>query len=216
MVCHNMNMIKRFIYLFSAVIVVAPGAIIAESGFSEPRPFVNRKSQLAQAIFAGGCFWCMEAPFEKMVGVHAVIAGYTGGKEKNPLYAQVSSGQSSHVEAVLVLYDPKRIRYETLLAVFWRSINPEQEDGQFYDIGPQYKTYIFYANAVERRAAEKSKAELLRSGKFRRIATQIVPASAFWPAEDYHQDYYKKNPEHYERYRTGSGRDAYLRKKWGD
>jgi methionine-S-sulfoxide reductase len=186
----------------------------ADARFSHPRPFVNKQTQLSVAIFAGGCFWCMEPPFEKLAGVKAVISGYTGGKEEAPTYEQVSSGQSSHVEAVLVLYDPKQVSYEKLLSVFWRNINPEQEDGQFYDIGAQYKTYIFYGSESERRAAEKSRGELMRSGKFTRIATQIRPATTFWPAEDYHQDYYKKNPEHYLRYRTASGRDAYLKSKW--
>ncbi|GAB4422388.1 MAG: hypothetical protein OHK0011_01260 [Turneriella sp.] len=186
----------------------------AEAGFSEPRPYVKKEAHLSVAVFAGGCFWCMEPPFEKLAGVKAVISGYAGGKERNPTYDQVSYGKSSHIESVLVLYDPKQVKYETLLGVFWRNINPEQEDGQFYDIGPQYKTYIFYGNDTERREAEKSKRELLRSGKFRRIATRIVPATEFWPAEDYHQDYYKKNPVHYQRYRSGSGRDAYLKQLW--
>jgi methionine-S-sulfoxide reductase len=180
--------------------------------FSLPRPYVNR---LRTAIFAGGCFWCMEPPFEKLVGVKTVISGYSGGTEKNPTYHEVSYGLTTQVESVLVLYDPALVSYEKLLDVFWRNINPEQEDGQFYDRGEQYKTYIYYANDAEKQAAEKSKVELLKSGKFKKIAVQIRPANAFWPAEDYHQDYYKKNPEHYYRYRSGSGRDAYIEAKWG-
>lgn len=185
-----------------------------DNRFSLPRPYVNADKKLATAVFAGGCFWCMEPPFEKLQGVKAVYSGYAGGKENNPTYDDVSYGRSSHVEAVLVLYDPKLVSYEKLLRVFWQNINPEQNDGQFYDRGTQYMTYIFYANEAERRLAEKSKGDLAATKKFARIATRISPTTAFWPAEDYHQDYYKKNPAHYYQYRTGSGRDAYLKSKW--
>lgn len=205
---------KRCIYLLSAGLWACSAPAGAKAGFSEPRPYAKREAHLAVAVFAGGCFWCMEPPFEKLAGVTAVISGYAGGKEKNPTYDEVSHGKSSHIESVLVLYDPKQVSYEKLLDVFWRNINPEQEDGQFYDIGPQYRTFVFYSNEAERRAAEKSKGDLLRSGRFGRIATQIRPATDFWPAEDYHQDYYKKNPVHYERYRKGSGRDEFLKKTW--
>ncbi|MFZ5627950.1 MAG: peptide-methionine (S)-S-oxide reductase MsrA [Spirochaetota bacterium] len=207
-------MINRCIYLLGAAFLACSVPAGAKGAFSEPRPYVKKEAQLSIAVFAGGCFWCMEPPFEKLAGVKAVISGYAGGKEKNPTYDEVSYGRSSHIESVLVLYDPRQVSYEQLLGVFWRNINPEQEDGQFYDVGPQYKTYIFYGNDTERREAEKSKGELLRSGKFKRVATRIVPATAFWPAEDYHQDYYKKNPAHYQRYRVGSGRDAYLKRLW--
>lgn len=204
----------RALILFSAL----NGATLvsAESGFSLPRPYKQNDQKLRVAIFAGGCFWCMEPPFEKLRGVKAVISGYAGGKEKNPTYDNVSYGRTTHVESVLVLYDPRQVSYRELLQVFWRNINPEQGDGQFYDRGEQYKTYIFYANAAEQSEAEKSKMDLLRSGKFAQIATGIRPATEFWPAEDYHQDYYKKNPGHYYRYRKGSGRDDYLRAKWGN
>jgi len=182
--------------------------------FTLPRPYVNKDAKLKTAIFAGGCFWCMEPPFEKLAGVKAVISGYSGGSEKHPTYDQVSYGRTSQVESVLVLYDPKVINYEKLVDVFWQNINPEQDDGQFYDRGPQYKTYIYYSTEAERVSAEKSKAKLAASGKFVKIATQIKAANEFWPAEDYHQDYYKKNPGHYYQYRTGSGRDAYIKSKW--
>lgn len=185
-------------------------------GFSLPRPYVNKEGKLRTAIFAGGCFWCMEPPFEKLPGVKAVISGYSGGKEKNPTYGEVSYGRTSQVESVLVLYDPAQVSYDKLLQVFWRNINPEQEDGQFYDRGEQYRTYIFFNTPEEKASAEKSKSELLQTGKFGRIAVQIKAANAFWPAEDYHQDYYKKNPDHYYRYRKGSGRDDYIRSKWGN
>ncbi len=184
------------------------------SNFSLRRPYILSDKKLATAVFAGGCFWCMEPPFEKLNGVKAVISGYAGGKEENPTYDEVSYGRSSHVEAVLVLYDPKTVSYAKLLEVFWQNINPEQADGQFYDRGPQYMTYIFYGNEAERKLAEKSKGDLAATKKFSRIATRLAPATAFWPAEDYHQDYYKKNPAHYYQYRTGSGRDAYLESKW--
>ena len=208
---------KYILTLVASALVFACNEAATAGGkgsFSFPRPYKETNAQLWTAAFAGGCFWCMEPPFEKLPGVKAVISGYTGGREKNPTYDEVSYGRTSHAEAVLVVYDPKKIKYEKLLEVFWRNINPEQADGQFYDRGPQYKTYIYYANAAEKAAAEKSRADLLRTGKFSRIGTEIVPANDFWPAEDYHQDYYQKNPEHYYRYRTGSGRDAYIKSKW--
>ncbi len=183
--------------------------------FTLPRPYVNKDTKLRTAIFAGGCFWCMEPPYEKLAGVKAVISGYSGGKEKNPTYSEVSYGRSSQVESVLVLYDPAQVSYEKLLDVFWRNINPEQDDGQFYDRGEQYKTYIFFGSKTEKAAAEKTRDEMAASGKFGKIAVKIKEANDFWPAEDYHQDYYKKNPTDYYRYRKGSGRDAYIESKWG-
>lgn len=166
------------------------------------------------AIFAGGCFWCMESPFEKLAGVKAVIVGYTDGKEKKPTYSEVSYGNTGHVEAVLVVYNPKVVQYERLLDVYWQSINPEQDDGQFYDRGDPYKPYIFISNKEERKAAEDSSRAMAVSGKFVRIAVKIKEASAFWPAEDFHQGYYKKNPKHYAEYVNASGRKAYLESKW--
>ena len=169
-----------------------------------------------QAVFAGGCFWCMEPPFEKLDGVKAVYSGYTGGTEIAPTYRAVYSGQTGHAEAVLVEYDPAKITYEKLLFTYWRSINPTQVNGQFYDVGPQYRTAIFYLNAGQKKLAEVSKQELADSGKFKaKIAVQIVPATRFWKAEEYHQDYYKQNPAHYKQYATGSGRTGYLEQLWG-
>lgn len=193
----------------------AEGATTSRDKFSFPRPFVNKDPKLKSAIFAGGCFWCMVSPFEKIKGVKGVISGYSGGKEKNPTYDEVSYGKTGHAESVLVLYDPQQVSYEKLLDTFWRSINPEQDDGQFYDRGDHYKTYIFYDTKEEKNAAEKSKAEVAASGKYTRIAVQIKEAKEFWPAEDYHQDYYKKNPAHYYQYYNGSGRKAYIESKWG-
>lgn len=172
---------------------------------------------LKKATFAGGCFWCMEPPFEKMEGVVNVIAGYTGGSQKNPTYEEVSSGKTGHVEAIQVVYDPSRVRYEALLDLFWRQIDPTDEGGQFVDRGQQYKSAIFYHDENQKRAAEKSKEDLEQSGRFGKpIVTKIVPYSAFYKAEDSHQDYYRKNPIRYKLYRLHSGRDRYLKEKWGN
>lgn len=169
------------------------------------------------ATFAGGCFWCMEGPFEQLDGVSAVISGYTGGTTPNPTYEDVSSGRTGHAEAIQITYDPAKVTYEQLLEVFWRNIDPTQADGQFADHGRQYRTAIFYHTEEQRRLAEASKQALQSSGKFTQpIVTTIEPAAAFYPAEAYHQDYYKKNPSHYQRYRIGSGRAGFLQRTWGD
>ncbi|MEM7437580.1 MAG: peptide-methionine (R)-S-oxide reductase MsrB [Myxococcota bacterium] len=174
-------------------------------------------SDLETATFAGGCFWCMEPPFEKLDGVTRVTSGYTGGKEPNPTYKEVSYGRTSHVEAVQVEYDPTQVSYAYLLEVFWRQINPTDDGGQFADRGKQYRTAIFVQNDEERALAEASKTNLGKSGVFKKpIVTQIVDAGPFYPAEGYHQDYYKKNPTNYKQYRRGSGRDGFLKKTWGD
>jgi len=173
-------------------------------------------TKTATATFAGGCFWCMEPPFEKLEGVRSVTSGYAGGTEPNPTYEQVSSGKTGYVESVQIVYDPSRITYEQLLEVFWMNVDPTQADGQFADHGKQYRTAIFYHDDQQKRLAQASKAALERSGKFPKpIVTDIVPAATFYPAEDYHQDYYKKNPLHYKRYRLGSGREGFLQKTWG-
>jgi peptide methionine sulfoxide reductase msrA/msrB len=168
------------------------------------------------ATFAGGCFWCTEADFEKTDGVVKVISGYTGGKKENPTYEEVSAGKSGHVEAIQVYYDPAKITYEGLLEVFWRHIDPTDNGGQFADRGGQYRSAIFYRDEEEKRLAEKSKETLEKSGKFPKpIATEILKLSKFYPAEEYHQDYYKKNPLRYQYYRSGSGRDQFLKESWG-
>jgi len=173
--------------------------------------------RLEQATFAGGCFWCMEPPFEKLPGVVSVTAGYTGGTKKNPTYEEVSSGRTGHAEAVEVVYDPSKVAYEQLLEVFWRNIDPTQAYGQFADRGTQYRTAIFYHAEEQKRLAEASKDQLEQSGKFDKpIVTEIAPASTFYPAEEYHQDYYKKHSIHYKLYRAGSGREGFLRTVWGD
>lgn len=172
---------------------------------------------MAVATFAGGCFWCMEPPFDNLPGVTATISGYTGGRTANPSYEEVSSGATGHAESVDVIYDPKKVSYEKLLEVFWVNIDPTVKDRQFCDTGTQYRTAIFYHDDAQRKAAEASKAALDKSKPFKEpIVTQIVMAGAFYPAEDYHQDYYKKNPVRYNFYRTGCGRDARLKQLWGD
>lgn len=174
----------------------------------------NEKIKLA--TFAGGCFWCMIQPFERLAGVHEVISGYIGGCMENPAYEDVCSGNTGHYEAVKITYDPSQISYESLLDTFWKQIDPTDPIGQFADKGEQYRTAIFYHDEEQREKAEASKAELEGSGKFSEpIATKIIPVSKFYPAEEYHQDYHKKNPERYKRYRQGSGREAYLKKTWG-
>ncbi|HDZ89853.1 MAG: peptide-methionine (R)-S-oxide reductase MsrB [Deltaproteobacteria bacterium] len=170
---------------------------------------------LEKATFAGGCFWCMEHPFEELEGVVDVISGYTGGHEKDPTYEEVSSGRTGHVEAVQVTFDPSRTGYGELLEVFWRQIDPTDPGGQFVDRGSQYRTMIFYHNEGQRILAQKAKAELESSGIYHRpIVTDIRKASTFYPAEDYHQDYYRKNSMGYKQYRRGSGRDRYLTEVW--
>ncbi|WP_394708046.1 peptide-methionine (R)-S-oxide reductase MsrB [uncultured Desulfosarcina sp.] len=167
------------------------------------------------AVFAGGCFWCTESDFEKANGVIQVVSGYTGGRVENPTYKQVSAGGTGHVEAVKVIYEPDKISYRQLLDVFWHHVDPTDAGGQFVDRGDQYRSVIFYANDEERQIAEASKKALAASGRFDRpIVTDILPLGPFYEAEDYHQDYYKKNPIRYNWYRSGSGRDKFLEMTW--
>lgn len=192
-------------------------AILVAIGVASTRAESPAKPELARATFAGGCFWCMEPPFEKIDGVVSVTSGYTGGKETGPSYEEVSSGRTGHVEAVQVKYDPRKVSYDYLLQVFWRQINPTDDGGQFADRGKQYRTGIYVHNQHQKKLAEASKRKLEKSGVFKKpIVTQIIRATAFYPAEGYHQDYYKKNPSHYKQYRRGSGREGFLEKTWGD
>ncbi len=175
------------------------------------------KATLDTAIFAGGCFWCMEPPFERLTGVVSVTSGYTGGFKKNPTYEEVGAGKTGHAESIRILYDPKKISYTKLVEVFWHNVDPTAKDKQFCDEGTQYRSAIFYRNADQKRVAEESKRKLEEMTQFKgKIATEITPASIFYPAEDYHQDFYKKNPERYKSYRTGCGRDARLKELWGN
>ena len=175
------------------------------------------QNNYTKATFAGGCFWCMESPFEKLKGVVDVISGYTGGHKESPNYKEVSAGGTGHLEAIQILYDPSKITYSELLDVFWKQVDPTDSGGQFVDRGDQYITAIFYHNEEQRVSAEKSKEELAKSGRYEQpIITNIRKASKFYKAEDYHQDYHKKNPIRYKYYRFNSGRDQYLKKIWKD
>ncbi len=168
------------------------------------------------AIFAGGCFWCMQPPFDHAKGVIKTIVGYTGGKESDANYSAVSGHKTQHRESIEVTYDPAQISYDHLLDIFWRNINPTQADGQFHDIGLSYQAAIYYGNEEEKRIAETSKENLGKSGKFQKpIVTEILPAAKFYPAEEYHQKYYLKSKADFEAYHVGSGRVAYLEKIWG-
>ncbi|ASV09564.1 peptide-methionine (S)-S-oxide reductase MsrA [Leptospira interrogans] len=166
-----------------------------------------------KATFAGGCFWCMEGPFESLPGVISVVAGYSGGKEFYPTYQEVSRGKTGHRESVQIEFDSSKIRYEELLTVFWNQIDPTDNGGQFADRGNQYRTGIFYHNQTQKKAAEKSKREISESKKFPgSIVVEIIPFTSFYPAEDYHQNYYKTNSEQYKKYKKYSGREDYLEK----
>jgi methionine-S-sulfoxide reductase len=196
------------------VILLGGGAGMAYA--ADKSPGGGGPATLEKATFAGGCFWCMEPPYEKLKGVKEVISGYTGGHIDNPTYEDVSSGRTGHAEAVEVRYDPAQVSYEQLLDVFWRNIDPTVRDRQFVDVGSQYRTAIFYHSEEQRRLAEESKNKLEASGKYRMpILTEIAPAGKFYPAEEYHQDYYKKNATRYKFYRFNSGRDQYLDRIWG-
>lgn len=171
---------------------------------------------LQLATFAGGCFWCMVSPFDEMPGIHKVMSGYTGGHTLNPTYKEVCAETTGHYEAVQITFDPAIFPYNKLLELFWQQIDPTDAGGQFYDRGSSYKTAIFYHTEAQRVEAEVSKQKLDESKRFDKpIATEILPAQVFYPAEDYHQGYYKTNPAHYKRYRTGSGRDAFIHQHWG-
>lgn len=175
------------------------------------------EDQYKTATFAGGCFWCMESAFDKIDGVLSTTSGYTGGEEKNPTYEEVSSGFTGHAESIQVLYDPAKVDYRELLQVFWHNIDPVAVNRQFCDTGRQYRSAIFFHDEEQRLLAEASRSELESSGRFKKkIATQIVAAGEFWPAEEYHQDYYKKNPIRYKFYRFTCGRDKRLKEIWGE
>ncbi len=182
-----------------------------------PAQAADAPSGLAKATFAGGCFWCMEPPFDKLDGVISTTSGYTGGQKLNPTYEEVSAGRTGHAEAVQIVYDPKKINYEKLLDVFWHNVDPTVKDAQFCDHGNQYRTGIFVHDEQQKQMAEKSKSELEKSKPFKAaLVTEIVAATQFYPAEEYHQDYYMKNPIRYKFYRNGCGRDARLKELWGD
>ncbi len=190
--------------------------------FAAPTPSAGAAAQsdgrtLKTAIFAGGCFWCMEPPFDKLDGVVSTTVGYTGGRTKNPTYEEVSAGGTGHAESVRIVYDPARVSYSRLLEVFWHNIDPTTPNRQFCDVGDQYRAAIFYSSETERILAEKSKQAIEKAGLIREpIVTEIAPAGPFYPAEEYHQDYYRKNPVRYKFYRLNCGRDRRLKDLWGD
>jgi peptide-methionine (S)-S-oxide reductase len=180
-------------------------------------PVAAGDGETERATFAAGCFWCIEADLEKVEGVLSVTSGYTGGSVTDPTYKQVTSGTTGHTEAVRIVFDPTIISYDELLVVFWRNIDPTVTDQQFCDVGNQYRSAIFYHDDAQREAAERSKAELMKSKPFAEpIVTEITAATTFYPAEAYHQDYYKKNPNSYSNYRKGCGRDRRLKDLWGE
>jgi peptide methionine sulfoxide reductase msrA/msrB len=207
--------------ILSILVGLIVGGILAGSGYSGSNPpeTAARKEEhngLPKATFAAGCFWCVEADFEKVEGVVRVISGYTGGNVENPTYHQVSAGGTGHVEAVQLIYDPNRVTYKELLDFFWRHVDPTDLAGQFVDRGQQYRSAIFYHDEEQRRLAEESRRELEQSRRFGKpIVTEIIRFSKFYPAEEYHQGYYKKNPVRYQYYRWNSGRDQFLTKVWG-
>jgi methionine-S-sulfoxide reductase len=191
----------------TAVVVLASATNLIQGG---------EKKKMEQATFAGGCFWCMEASFKEMHGVTAAVSGYTGGHVKNPTYEQVCSGTTGHREAIEITFDPAQISYKDLVKEFWRNIDPTQADGQFADRGHQYQTAIYYHGEEQKKVAEESKKEVAASGVFDKpIVTEILPAAEFYPAEEYHQNYYKKCPLQYKAYKVGSGRAGFIERVWG-
>lgn len=206
----------KFVRALSAFLAFA--LLLVGIGFAADRqpakPALSAVSA-ATAIFAGGCFWCLEADFDKLPGVTATESGYTGGKTPNPTYHEVSAGGTGHTEAVRVSYDPAKVSYQQLVEYFWRHIDPTVKDRQFCDVGTQYRSAIYWQNHAERKIVEASRDALLKSGKLKQVFTEIAAASAFYPAEEYHQDYYSKNPIRYAYYRSGCGRDARVQEIWG-
>ena len=177
---------------------------------------VTAQAETKTAIFAGGCFWCMQPPFDQAKGVIQTVVGYTGGSKETANYNLVSAHKTQHREAIQVTYDPAQISYDQLLDIFWHNINPTQADGQFHDIGLSYQAAIYYRNEEEKKLADASKARLDKSRRFDKpVVTEILPAKPFYPAEDYHQKYYLKNPADFEAYHIGSGRVSFLEKIWG-
>lgn len=203
----RMNLSRLVAALGGAILGVALVATAVE-------PAAKEKTATATAVFAGGCFWCMEPPYDALPGVVATTSGYTGGLKANPSYEQVSAGDTGHIEAVQIAYDPKQVSYEKLLEVFWRNVDPLDDGGQFCDRGNTYTTAVFVQNEDERKIAEQSKAAIEKKlGKA--VVTAIRPAATFYAAEDYHQDYYRKNPLRYKYYRYSCGRDQRLEQLWG-
>lgn len=194
---------QKFLSIIALIVAVGCAALTAQA-------------ETKTAVFAGGCFWCMQPPFDHAKGVTQTVVGYTGGKKETANYNLVSAHKTQHRESIEVTYDPAQISYDQLLDIFWHNINPTQADGQFHDIGLSYQAAIYYANDEEKKEAEASKEKLGKSGRFDKpIVTEILPRKPFYPAEEYHQKYYLKNPEAFEAYHIGSGRVSYLESIWG-
>jgi peptide-methionine (S)-S-oxide reductase/peptide methionine sulfoxide reductase msrA/msrB len=209
--CLRWTIMKRIplLALFFAIAVV----VLVDLSRGQNSPSSATKT----AIFAGGCFWCIQPAFDKATGVIKTVVGYSGGTEPNPTYELVTSEKTRYRESIEITYDPAQISYDHLLDIYWRQIDPTQADGQFTDIGPSYRAAIFYSNYDEKKIAEASKEKLSRSGKFDKpIITEILPAMKFYPAEAYHQKYYQQNPEHFEAFEKGSGRVSFEKKTWSD
>jgi len=217
---------KALIWIILTSTLFGLGLMVSACGAAETRATPENSSEgsaetipegHAKATFAGGCFWCMEKPFDDLKGVHSTLSGYIGGDVKNPTYQQVSRGGTGHTEAVQVVYDPAKVTFQELLDVFWHNIDPLAVNRQFCDSGSQYRSGIFYHDASQQELAEASKQALVSSQRFSEpIATEVTAVDVFYPAEDYHQDYYKKNPVRYKIYRNGCGRDHRLQQLWGD
>jgi peptide methionine sulfoxide reductase msrA/msrB len=209
----------KILFVLIALLIFSPAGFMKADSAEKMKEdkMKTQDGQIEIATFAGGCFWCTEADFEKLPGVVKAISGYTGGTKDNPSYKEVSAGTTGHVEAIQVYFDPSMIPYEELVDYFWRHIDPTDPEGQFVDRGRQYRSAIFYHDEDQRRIAEKSKETLNRSGKFDKpVVTEILELSEFYSAEEYHQDYHKKNQLRYKYYRYGSGRDQFLKKVWKD
>jgi peptide methionine sulfoxide reductase msrA/msrB len=197
------------------LILLLSYALIAASTVASSQGQNSSPAETRTAIFAGGCFWCIQPAFDKAKGVIKTVVGYCGGTEPNPTYEVVSSEKTGYRESLQITYDPAKISYDQLLDIYWRQIDPTQADGQFTDIGPSYRAAIFYGNDEEKKIAQASKEKLARSGKFNKpIVTEILPSMKFYPAEAYHQKYYQQNPEHFEAFEEGSGRVQFKKKTW--
>lgn len=207
---------NTFIVLGAVVALLMSFIALRADSSSDTKAPLPASGKQEKATFAGGCFWCMEHPFDELPGVISVTSGYTGGQKKNPTYQEVSAGGTGHAESVQIVFDPTKISYEKLLAVYWHNIDPTVKDRQFCDSGHQYRSAIFYHSEAQHRQAVQSKEALEKNKPFREhVVTEIVPASDFYPAEEYHQHYYKKNPLRYSYYRGSCGRDRRLKELWG-
>lgn len=212
---------KKILLILGAFLVFGLAYKLSAGDYDESADIAKRKEarqneNYEKAVFAGGCFWCMQPPFDKLDGVITTTSGYTGGPEENPTYKQVSYGKTGHTEAVEIIFDPQIITYDQLLDVYWMNVNPTDAAGQFVDRGTQYRPGVYYNGDEQKQALIASKNKLEKSGRYDKpIVIEIAPAGAFWDAEEYHQMYYKKSSTHYKMYRFGSGRDQYIQKIWG-